>query len=56
MPTTPQMSASQALDSSSLLIMLMTVQGTTPKYSSIAVQHWIALIARSFDVIQSSTT
>ena len=46
----PQMSASQALASSSLLIMLMTVQGTTPKNSSIAVQHWIALTAMSFVV------
>ena len=47
MLTVPQMSASQALASRSLLIMLITVQGTTPKNSSIDVQHWIALTLTS---------
>ena len=36
--------------------MLITVQGTTPKYSSIEVQHCTALMARSFACIQPSTT
>ncbi len=31
MATVPQMSTSHALDMSSLLIMLITVHGTTPK-------------------------
>ena len=39
-----------------LLIMLMMVQGTTPKYSSMEVQHWTALIFTSVCVIQSSIT
>jgi hypothetical protein len=39
MPTTPQISTSQALDMRFSLIMLITVQGTTPKYSSSEVQH-----------------
>ena len=56
MPTTPQISTSQALGSRSLLIMLITVQGTTPKYSSMAVQHCTALIATSVSFIQPSTT
>ena len=46
------MSTSQALESRSLLIMLMTVQGTTPKYSSIDVQHWTALMSSSSRFIQ----
>ena len=36
--------------------MLMTVQGTTPKYSSIEVQHCTALIVTSVCFIQSSIT
>ena len=52
---TPQISTSQALGSRSLLIMLIIVQGTTPKYSSIAVQHCTALMATSVS-IQPSTT
>ena len=40
----PQTSTSQALGSRSLLIMLMTVQGTTPRFSSIEVQHCTALM------------
>ncbi len=56
MATTPGTSTSQALDISSLLIMLMTVQGTTPKYSSIDVQHCTALACRSLACIQFSMT
>ena len=56
MPTAPQMSTSQALDISSLLIMLITVHGTTPKNSSMAVQHWMALTATSVSAIQPSMT
>ncbi len=44
MPITPAMSTSQALDSKLLLIWLITVHGTTPKYSSIDVQHCTALM------------
>ena len=55
MPTAPVISTSQALGSSVLLSMLMTVQGTTPKNSSMAVQHCMA-VASSFSVIQWSTT
>ena len=44
MPTTPQMSTSQALDIRFSLIMLITVHGTTPKNSSSDVQHWMALM------------
>ncbi len=47
MLSTPQMSTSQALDIKSSLIMLITVQGTTPRFSSIEVQHWIALMRDS---------
>ena len=36
--------------------MLIMVQGTTPKYSSIAVQHCTALMATSVSFIQPSTT
>ena len=36
--------------------MLITVQGTTPKYSSIEVQHCTALMASSFAFIQLSIT
>jgi hypothetical protein len=42
MPMTPAISTSQALDMRFSLIMLMTVQGTTPKNSSSEVQHWMA--------------
>ena len=45
MPSVPMMSTSQALGSRLLLIMLMTVQGTMPKNSSIEVQHWTALMS-----------
>ena len=56
MPTTPQMSTSQALDIRFSLIMLMTVQGTTPKNSSSEVQHWMALMATWVCSIQVSIT
>ena len=56
MPTTPGMSTSQALDIRLLLIMLMTVQGTTPKYSSMEVQHCTALTSSSLACIQPSIT
>ena len=36
--------------------MLMTVHGTTPKNSSIEVQHWTALMSRSVCFIQRSIT
>ena len=42
MLSVPATSTSQALGSRFSLIMLITVQGTTPKYSSIAVQHCTA--------------
>ena len=42
MLSTPATSVSQAEEKRFSLIMLMTVQGTTPKYSSSEVQHWIA--------------
>ena len=38
------------------LIMLITVHGTTPKYSSSEVQHWMALMAMSVCSIQPSIT
>ena len=44
MLSVPQTSTSHAAGSRLLLIMLMMVQGTTPKYSSIDVQHCTALI------------
>ncbi len=56
MPTTPQTSTSQALGIRLSLIMLMTVQGTTPKNSSIDVQHCTALTVISFAFIQLSIT
>ena len=50
------MSVSQALGIRSLLIMLISVQGTTPKNSSIAVQHWMAVaLSSSWLAIQRST-
>ena len=54
--STPQTSTSQALGIRLLLIMLITVQGTTPKYSSIEVQHCTALMCTSVSRIQPSTT
>ena len=56
MPSTPQMSTSQALDSRLSLIMLITVHGTTPRFSSIEVQHCTALMATSVSAIHRSTT
>ena len=56
MPITPQISTSQALDMRFSLIMLMTVQGTTPKNSSSDVQHCTALMATSVSAIQPSMT
>ena len=47
MLTVPQTSTSQALGIRLLLIMLMMVHGTTPKYSSNAVQHCTALTVTS---------
>ncbi len=49
-------STSQALDIRFSLIMLITVQGTTPKNSSSDVQHWMALIETSVCSIQVSIT
>jgi hypothetical protein len=40
-------SVSQALERSSLLIMLITVHGTTPRFSSIEIQHCTALMFTS---------
>ena len=56
MPTTPQMSTSQALDMRLSLIMLITVQGTTPKNSSSDVQHCTALMVVPVCSIHSSIT
>ena len=56
MLTVPQMSTSQALGIRSLLIMLIIVQGTTPKYSSIEVQHCTALMVTSAAFIHCSIT
>ena len=56
MPTTPGTSTSQALECRPLHIMLITVQGTTPKYSSMEVQHCTALMSRSLSFIQRSIT
>ena len=36
--------------------MLITVHGTTPKNSSIDVQHWTALMSRSLSAIHRSIT
>jgi hypothetical protein len=55
MATVPMMSTSQALESPMLLIMLMRVQGTTPKNSSMAVQHWMAVACRRVCFIHWST-
>ena len=52
----PQTSTSQALGIRLLLIMLMMVQGTTPKNSSIEVQHCTALTFTSAAFIQPSMT
>src|ERR1700722_3151359 len=52
----PQISTSHALGNRLSLIMLMTVQGTTPKYSSSDVQHWIAVIFTLVSAIQPSMT
>src|ERR1035441_3765920 len=64
----PGTSTSHADGIRSLLIMLMTVHGTTPKYSSIEVQHCTALIvtwvcfihpsmtAPSFDILRSASS
>jgi hypothetical protein len=56
MLTVPQTSTSHALGKFSLLIMLMTVHGTTPKYSSIDVQHCTALTDTSASFIHRSMT
>src|SRR5579884_1364162 len=50
------MSVSHALGSRLFDIMLISVHGTTPKYSSIAVQHCTDVPANSFAPIHSSTT
>ena len=39
-----RMSSRRPMARLALLIMLMIVHGTTPKNSSIEVQHWIALV------------
>ena len=52
----PIMSVSQAEGIRLFDIRLISVQGTTPKNSSIAVQHWMEVPASSFACIQSSTT
>ena len=56
MPMRPVMSVSQALGTRALLSMLMAVQGTTPKYSSIEVQHWMAVPASSCSAMCASRT
>src|SRR6266568_2948850 len=56
MATMPIMSVSQAEGIRLFDIRLISVQGTTPKNSSIAVQHWMEVPASSFACIQSSTT
>jgi hypothetical protein len=56
MLSVPHTSTSHAAGSKLLLIMLMIVQGTTPKYSSIEVQHCTAVILTSVCFIQSSIT
>ena len=55
MATVPAMSVSHA-GHGPLLIMLMTVHGTTPKYSSMEVQHWMALACKLRSPIQPSMT
>ena len=56
MASAPATSVSQAEGSRLLLMMLISVQGTTPKYSSMEVQHWMAEACRRLSAIQSSTT
>ena len=56
MPMAPVISVSQALGTKPLLNMLMIVQGTTPKNSSMAVQHCTAVAASSCSAIHASTT
>ena len=56
MARAPQTSTSQALGSNWSLIMLITVQGTTPKYSSIEVQHCRAEMVASTSFIHCSMT
>src|SRR3569833_2438137 len=56
MLSVPGTSTSQADGISSFDIMLITVQGTTPKYSSIDVQHCTALIVTGAVFIQFSIT
>ena len=56
MPIMPIMSVSQALGIRLFDIMLISVQGTTPKNSSMAVQHWTDEPASALSFIQSSTT
>jgi len=52
----PTISVSQAEGVSALLAMLITAQGTIPKYSSIDVQHWTAVASSRLAAIQSSST
>ena len=52
MPIMPTMSVSHALGSRLFDIMLMMVQGTTPKNSCMAVQHWTEVPASSLSRIQ----
>jgi len=56
MAIAPQTSTSQALGAFALLSMLITVQGTTPKYSSIDVQHCTEVTSISLAVTQPSIT
>ena len=50
------MSVSQAEGLRALLLMLISVQGTTPKYSSIEVQHWMAVASSWLASFQPSRT
>ena len=56
MLSTPGTSTSQADGMRLLLIMLMMVQGTTPKNSSIEVQHCTALMVELVCFIHPSMT
>ncbi len=56
MLSTPGTSTSQAEGMRLFDIMLMMVQGTTPKNSSIEVQHWTALMVELVCFIQPSMT
>src|SRR5665213_4065655 len=56
MLSVPMVSVSQALGNRFSLIMLITVQGTTPKYSSIEVQHCTELTVSSLAFIHPSIT